>query len=159
MLLYFLISPFFRLEITGYKLVHQFSLPALTVLHIWLLLRLSRISCFPARLLSLRNSFLPGCRQDSASCQESQQEAESGGQSWQEALCHQQQSQQEAGDHGQSRWKPSLMDSVSRNTGGYKLVWAGQSYELDTSMWCYMVLACDTLSCRDDQSSQKKKKK
>ena len=43
---------------TGYKQVHQFSLPAETVRHIWLLQRLSAISCFLPRLFCLENSFL-----------------------------------------------------------------------------------------------------
>ena len=43
---------------TGYKQVSQFALPAETVHHIWLPLRLSGISCFLLRLLCLVNSFL-----------------------------------------------------------------------------------------------------
>ena len=42
-----------------YKLVRQFSLPAQTICHIWLLLRLSTTSCFPPILLSAKNDFLP----------------------------------------------------------------------------------------------------
>ena len=43
---------------TGYKWVHQFTLPAETVCHIWLPPRLSVISCFLLRLLYSVNSFL-----------------------------------------------------------------------------------------------------
>ena len=53
---------------TGYKRVCQFSLPAETVRHNWLPLRLSAISCFLPRLLCLGNSFLQRLC-DLASCQ------------------------------------------------------------------------------------------
>ena len=49
---------YFSNFITGYKRVRQFSLPAETVGHIWLLPRLSTISCFLPWLLCLVNSFL-----------------------------------------------------------------------------------------------------
>ena len=45
---------------------------------------------------------------------ETRQEAQSHGQSLQEAIYDAQQSQQEARDHGQSRRKSNMMDSLSR---------------------------------------------
>ena len=52
------------------------------------------------------------CPCDSASCRDSRQEAESQGQSVQEAIYQAQQSRQEARDHGQSLWKPNMTDSL-----------------------------------------------
>ena len=71
------------------------------------------ISCFLPRLLSTKNGFLQRLC-DSASCQESQQEAESQGQSQQEAIYQAQQSRQEARDPGHSRRKPNMTDSLCR---------------------------------------------
>ena len=61
-------------QVSRFKLVPQFWLPAKTVRHIWLPLRLSMM-----------------------------QVAESCGQSWQEAIYHVQKSKQEARDCGQSQ--------------------------------------------------------
>ena len=52
------------------------------------------------------------CPCDSASCQDSRQEAKLHGQSLQETIYHAQQSRQEARDHGQSRLKPNMTDSL-----------------------------------------------
>ena len=54
------------------------------------------------------------CPRDSASCREPQQEAESRGQSLQEAIYHVQKSWQEARDRGQSQRKPNMMYSLCR---------------------------------------------
>ena len=72
------------------------------------------ISCFLRRLCPGK---MASCRDypcDSTSCRDSRQEAKSYGQSLQEAIYQAQQSQQEARDHGQSRWKPNLTDSLCR---------------------------------------------
>ena len=50
------------------KVVRQFLLPARTVNHTWLLLRLSMIFCFLHRLVCMKNGFLPRLPHDSASC-------------------------------------------------------------------------------------------
>ena len=54
------------------------------------------------------------CSCNSASCRDTRQEAESHGQSLQEAIYQAQQSRQDARDHGQSRRKPNTTDSLCR---------------------------------------------
>ena len=54
------------------------------------------------------------CPWNMASCRDSQQEAKSHGQSLQEAISQAQQPRQEVRDHGQSRWKPNMTDSLCR---------------------------------------------
>ena len=54
------------------------------------------------------------CPCDSVYCRDSRQEAKSHGQSLQEPIYQAQQSRQEARDRRQSRWKPSMMDSLCR---------------------------------------------
>ena len=102
------------LNLTGYKRVRLFSLPAETVRHIWLPPRLSVISRF---LRDYRPQNMASCRDypcDSASCQDSRQEAKLHGQSLQEAIFQAQQSRQEARDRGQPRRKPNMTDSFCR---------------------------------------------
>ena len=72
---------------TEYKLVCQFSLLAKTARHIWLLLRLSTISCYLLRLLymCMINGFLPSLSTWPLPA-ESQQEEQLHGQSRQEAI-------------------------------------------------------------------------
>ena len=61
----------------------------------------------------MKNGFLQRLC-DSASSRDARQEANSHGQSLQEAIYQAQQSRQEARDCGQSRRKPNMMDSLSR---------------------------------------------
>ena len=97
---------------TGYKRVCQFSLPAETVHHIWLPPRLSAISCFLPRLLCSGISILQ--KLSVWLCCESRQEAESNGQSLQKAIFRRRYSRQEGRDHGQSRRKPNMADSLCK---------------------------------------------
>ena len=72
---------------TGYKPVRQFSLPAETVRHIWLPLKLSAISCFLLTLLYMINGLLQRLSSVILLPAEAlRQEAEPRGQSRQEAI-------------------------------------------------------------------------
>ena len=76
--------------------------------------RLSVICCYLPRLPSTKMVSCRECPCDSASCRDSRQEAQSHGQSLQEAIYQAQQSRQEAWDHGQSQRKPNMTDSLCR---------------------------------------------
>ena len=110
------------LSTTGYKRICQFSLPAETVHHIRLPLRLSGISCFLPRLLCMENGFLQGMFVWFSFMPKVSAGAESHGQSLQETNFHGWSSRQEARDHGQSERKPN---SCKRSW----TVWAEARYD------------------------------